>query len=269
MSYNPSYIHSLIARCTWTWAKTYVGVPHEYIVRNKCPLSDEEFESFVKAQREFGTHEVWGKYNFPYLYIDGYKYWTMGADIAETTVINRQKVFNEFDGLNNPTAAHYSDEFCTEVFDLFRQTFSPSSTIYEAACGDGRTITELGVAPEKYTGVDPSEKAIQAFRVNHPSHKWRVFKKSFEEASYFWQKSDAVILATFGAASYIMEPYLRIIANERKNHFLMFYREEYCPEPFKDMHHFNYPTSLLKSIFTDSEFIEMGDYRIIILKHEL
>lgn len=32
------------------------------------------------------------KYYHPYLYIDDYKYWTMGAPVEETIIINRAKV---------------------------------------------------------------------------------------------------------------------------------------------------------------------------------
>ena len=33
-----------------------------------------------------------GKYFNPYLYIDDYKYWTMGAPVEETIIMNRAKV---------------------------------------------------------------------------------------------------------------------------------------------------------------------------------
>ena len=87
----------MIARCEWTFAKSMPFAPHEYIVRNKCPLTDDEFVYFVEMQRQFGKKERWGKYNNPYLYIDGYKYWTMGAPMDDTKVINRAKacVVNE------------------------------------------------------------------------------------------------------------------------------------------------------------------------------
>ena len=85
-------LREMIARCQWTFAKTMPFAPHEYIVKDKCSLSTEEFEYFVNMQRQHGVKEQWGKYNNPYLYIDDYKYWTMGAPIEETTVINRAKV---------------------------------------------------------------------------------------------------------------------------------------------------------------------------------
>ena len=85
-------LRSMIARCKWTFAKTMPFAPHEYIVRGKCPLSEEEFLYFINMQRNYGKVERWGKYITPYLYIDSYKYWTMGAPVEETTVINRAQV---------------------------------------------------------------------------------------------------------------------------------------------------------------------------------
>lgn len=85
-------LREMISRCKWTFAKTMPFAPHEYIVRDKCPLTDEEFVYFVDMQRQIGVKERWGNYNNSYLYIDNYKYWTMGAPIEETTVINRAKV---------------------------------------------------------------------------------------------------------------------------------------------------------------------------------
>jgi hypothetical protein len=85
-------LREMVARCQWTFAKTMPWCPHEYIVRGKCPLSEEEFLYFIDMQRNYGKVERWGKYITPYLYIDDYKYWTMGAPVEETIVMNRAKV---------------------------------------------------------------------------------------------------------------------------------------------------------------------------------
>ena len=85
-------LRDMIARCHWTFAKTMPWAPHEYIVRGKCALTEDEFLYFVDMQQRFGVHEHWGKYYHPYLYIDDYKYWTMGAPYEETIIINRAKV---------------------------------------------------------------------------------------------------------------------------------------------------------------------------------
>lgn len=84
-------LREMISRCQWTFAKTMPQCPHEYIVRGKCPLTEAEFLYFVDVQRRFGVYERWGKYNFPYLHIDGYKYWTMGDSYENTIIINRAK----------------------------------------------------------------------------------------------------------------------------------------------------------------------------------
>lgn len=91
MEYNIEKLRALIGKCKWTFAKTMPTCPHEYIVRGKCALTDDEFLYFVHAQREYGVPERWRKYNFPYLHIDGYKYWTMGDTFENTIIINRAK----------------------------------------------------------------------------------------------------------------------------------------------------------------------------------
>ena len=115
---NYDKLRSMIARCEWAFAKSMPFAPHEYIVKDKCPLMTEEFEYFVIMQREHGVKERWGKYNNPYLYIDDYKYWTMGAPIEETTVINRAKasavndVHQLYEGINKgDIAMSYVDEY--------------------------------------------------------------------------------------------------------------------------------------------------------------
>ena len=91
-------LRSMIARCQWTFAKTMPWAPHEYIIRGKCPLTEEEFLYFIDMQRKYGKEERWGKNINPYLYIDDYKYWTMGAPVEDTLVMNRAKV-NQPDGI--------------------------------------------------------------------------------------------------------------------------------------------------------------------------
>ena len=84
-------LREMVARCTWNFAKIMSECPHENIVRGKCPLTDDEFLYFVDKQRNYGMPERWGEYIFPYLHIDGYKYWTMGDTYENTIIINRAK----------------------------------------------------------------------------------------------------------------------------------------------------------------------------------
>ena len=52
---NYSRLHEMVARCKWTFAKSMPFAPHEYIVRDQCPLTDDEFVFFVK--KIFKTNE--------------------------------------------------------------------------------------------------------------------------------------------------------------------------------------------------------------------
>ena len=45
--------------------------------------------------REHGYRQRWGPYNHHHIDLDGWKYWTMGAPLAETILINRARLEEE------------------------------------------------------------------------------------------------------------------------------------------------------------------------------
>ncbi|MEI6293984.1 MAG: hypothetical protein WCP36_09890 [Methanomicrobiales archaeon] len=75
----------------WTYARTMLQCPHEYAVREWEPDRQQEFEEVALFIRERGKPEPYFSKIHIYYYADGWKYWTMGAPIPETTVINRAK----------------------------------------------------------------------------------------------------------------------------------------------------------------------------------
>ena len=82
-----------IATVRWQWAKTYAkSWPHEYTVRKWRPELDQEFVAFARYVREHGRPEPFLDRTHIYLYLEGHKYWTMGAPVDETTVINRARL---------------------------------------------------------------------------------------------------------------------------------------------------------------------------------
>ena len=64
-------------------------------VRQDDAALEREFEALAALIRQVGTVKPWPRdavkpvYHHPYLELDGWEYWTMGAPIVETTVINR------------------------------------------------------------------------------------------------------------------------------------------------------------------------------------
>ena len=83
----PRNMQDFIIAVHWTYAKTMPEWPHEYIVRDRV---DEDL--FVKLVKHIRRHGYVGEfYRKPITYLDyeGMTYWTMGAPIEETIVINR------------------------------------------------------------------------------------------------------------------------------------------------------------------------------------
>lgn len=81
-------MREFIRRNRWTFAKTMPTAPHEYVVRQKV-ADDAGFDHFVTAIRRFGEPRRWGGRTYVYFRLDGHDYWTMGAPVDKTTIINR------------------------------------------------------------------------------------------------------------------------------------------------------------------------------------
>lgn len=87
-----SEILEFIKTSQWCFARSMRQCPHEYIVRKCRPDKEQVFECFVMVIRERGYDARFVDATYRYLEIDGWKYWTMGAALNETTIINRAKV---------------------------------------------------------------------------------------------------------------------------------------------------------------------------------
>lgn len=84
--FPPLLLH-FISASKWTFAKTYLKWPHEYIIRDRV---DETL--FVQLVTHIRTHGYEGKfYRMSITYFDegGLTYWTMGEPLADTKIVNR------------------------------------------------------------------------------------------------------------------------------------------------------------------------------------
>ena len=83
----PSVLQEFIDSIQWTFAMTIPEWPHEYIVRDR---GDENlFMMLVQHIRSQGYESKFYQTIFTYYDYRGMVYWTMGAPIEETTIINR------------------------------------------------------------------------------------------------------------------------------------------------------------------------------------
>jgi hypothetical protein len=76
-----------IGRVKWQRARP-PQPPHEYTVRDWRPDLDRSFLAVAQLIQSQGVLKTWGGYVTAYLEVEGLDYWTMGARVLETTVIN-------------------------------------------------------------------------------------------------------------------------------------------------------------------------------------
>lgn len=74
----------------WTFAKTMPKFPHWYIKREYF-TDEQKFEDLVQFIRDNGTERRWFRAKYIYYTYNGYDYWTMGAPIHKTKIINKAK----------------------------------------------------------------------------------------------------------------------------------------------------------------------------------
>ena len=95
MALFPETLKRFVMKETWTYAKTMPEWPHEYIVRDD--VDEELFEKLVIHIRKNGKKEMFYQKSLIYYHQDGMVYWTMGAPINETKIINRCKKMDTYE----------------------------------------------------------------------------------------------------------------------------------------------------------------------------
>lgn len=76
---------------TYRFAKTMKDNPHWYTLRESWE-SGKDFEEVVKFIRKNGYYASWFQHLYIYYVIDDHKYWTMGAPVKETILINKAEI---------------------------------------------------------------------------------------------------------------------------------------------------------------------------------
>jgi len=85
----PNDLKNFIDSVKWTYAKTMPDWPHEYIVRSR--VAEELFIKLVEHIRNYGYEGKFFSMPITYFDHDGMTYWTMGAPLDETIIVNRCK----------------------------------------------------------------------------------------------------------------------------------------------------------------------------------
>jgi len=83
----PPDLRAFVDAESWTFAKTMPEWPHEYIVRHR--VDKELFERLVTHIRDHGCEGRFYEKTLTYFEEAGLVYWTMGAPLCETIIVNR------------------------------------------------------------------------------------------------------------------------------------------------------------------------------------
>jgi hypothetical protein len=81
-------INAFIEGNDWTFAKTMPNNPHSYLVKSRC-TDQQAFEDFVLHIRQHGYRLKFKKNWYVCLDVGEHRYWSMGAPIEKTIIINR------------------------------------------------------------------------------------------------------------------------------------------------------------------------------------
>lgn len=259
--YNIDRLREFIARCEWKWASTMVDIPHQYIYRGRCNLSNDEYYEFLYDQTHYGTLEYYGGRMKPYLYIDGFKYWTMGDYIPENNTMNRQRVYTEFSQFGSVPPKYYSDR-SAKIVSLALKQFDYNELL-DVGCGTGELLEYTNLSPEKYYGIEPVGSFMRMLK-SRKGFARRGITKTFEECVTSKLKGKGqLIVMTFGTASLVMPPYFKFVKECGSDYFLMFFDEGWMPDELKGMHDFGYTRKQIMQMFPYDYKCRLGNYLLV------
>ncbi len=200
MRMNGKHLHAQaclahrIEKHPFRFAKTMPENPHWYTLRKEW--DNEEFDDAVRDLRAFGRISWFKGYPYVGWNANGFYYWTMGAPIHKTILINRKPIQEEhpYDHIALQYSTIYQDvkERSTELQEILQ--IKPDHSVLEIGCRTGilqDILQKMGVACEYYIGFDPSPEMINIARQKHAQVNYRVGDL---ESIFYRQQFDRVIL---------------------------------------------------------------------------
>ena len=241
----------------WRVATTMPDAPHSYVVKGKT-LGDEAFDRAVRVIRTYGQpQQFWGRTGI-YLVIDDMKWWTMGAPLSETIIINQAEadqtfgpqlapvtfvpdlvrsdvydaVATQYDSLYLSPEDLAENELVRKLLHTHFGNYAPSTL--DVGCGTG-LLLDLGVVSSKlYVGIDPSQGMLNELVRKYP----KLHRKSILPGTLASRLPELrtlgrhfeLVCALFGAASYMeVAEWEAMLGLSRDLVILMTLHEGYLP----------------------------------------
>lgn len=252
---------SALIEHNWVFAKTMPKNPHWYTLRKHWP--DPLFRRVVEIMRAHGYTEVYRGWPYTMLDVNGFKYWTMGAPIDDTILINRKpknapapydSVAEVYDDLFSDEASLAEDR---RLFDLVGRA---QGAVLDVGCGTGLFLDHVKCA--SYVGIDPSTQMLERLANKHPNQV--VYATGLER--YVGPRADLVV-SLYGAANYVPAYALQWIPrllHPGGRWFVVIYKLDYVPVSYLrsgvKMVHYNHPPTVIPGTRHVRDF---GNYWIL------
>jgi 2-polyprenyl-3-methyl-5-hydroxy-6-metoxy-1,4-benzoquinol methylase len=227
-------IAKLLEAHDWIFAKTMPDNPHEYTLRKRW-ADQAAFDRVVNGIRRLGYKTLFRRRPYTQLNVNEHYYWTMGAPVPATILINRKRRSpSSHPAPYDVAAPGYDALFSSQVFaeenrELFARLGSlAAASVLDVGCGTGLLLDHA--RPRQYLGIDPSLAMLKRLHDKHPASD-QVRTRYTTLGAFAGDRYDQVT-ALFGAASYLTDADLARIPTLLRPEgraFLMFYAPGYAP----------------------------------------
>jgi len=253
-------LYSLFSDKKWIFAKTMPQNPHEYTLRKQWGNGDD-FDEAVQLIRDYGYAVKFQGRKYVQFNVLGHFYWSMGAPIPATILINRACIDKDVKAPYDAISDFYDKWFLKPEYEQENANLAVllkpflDGKVLDVGCGTGLLIDLLDISPDVYTGIDPSRMMLDKFKDKHPHHK--VIQSRYEDFPFEGFNS---IVSLYGSFNYCEPSSVAQVINQLSSggrYFLMVFKEGYspvthelahCSIPYYKLSDYTFPD---KSIFTE------------------
>lgn len=233
----------------WKFAKTMPQSPHWYTLRKHWnhPIP---FEAVVQFIRDNSYGVKFGRTTYRCMDINGQRYWSMGAPLSETILINRthnersdvpyDQVAPSYDAIWNTPEAKAEDAQVIAALDY------RGGSVLDVGCGTGLLLDHI--KPDHYLGIDPSMAMLDRLKARYDVPVLATDLEHFCAAGRMFD----LVVGLYGSPSYVSAQALARIPRMLTpggRYFLMFYKEGYKPvtdiKTGIDVEHHRHPRNVL------------------------